>query len=294
MRMLREKFAVLGYGRLGKALTKELIKNNIEVVAVWNRSERNFQLNGRTPLFIGDLPREELLEADVILLTVSDSAIRSLAKNILYINSVRENQTFFHFSGSKGPELLNLFRVEEGVSIGCIHPYAPIPEEESEESPFAGISMGIDGDPPARELGEKLIRLLGATPFSLKDVDRLLYHLAAVFSSNFFSILTAISTCLLEKSGVQTPNELLLPLIKKTIENIEKKPFPTYLTGPLVRGDVNTIQQHIRKLEKEFPSLSKLYRQLTLSGLHQLQRSQKYRLPANSLTDLLQILEEDE
>jgi predicted short-subunit dehydrogenase-like oxidoreductase (DUF2520 family) len=108
----------------------------------------------------------------------------------------------------------------------------------------------------ARATGSWLAETLGLRPFELDDAARTLYHAGAVFASNYLVTLQRAATQLFERAGA--PPEALEPLMRRTIENGFE------LTGPIARGDWETVEAHRAAIRAERPELDHLYE--TLAG----------------------------
>ncbi len=106
----------------------------------------------------------------------------------------------------------------------------------------------------AREVGFWLARELGLEPFALDDSQRALYHAGAVVASNFLVTLHRAAADLAESAGA--PPEALVPLMRRVIENDFE------LTGPIERGDWETVEAHLAAIRERKPELEPLYRAL--------------------------------
>jgi predicted short-subunit dehydrogenase-like oxidoreductase (DUF2520 family) len=119
------------------------------------------------------------------------------------------------------------------------------------DSAYAAISGETD---EARRVGFELAEVLGLRPFPLDDEDRALYHVGAVFASNYLVTLHRMASRLFEKVGA--PPESLEPLMRRTIDN------GFQLTGPIARGDWGTVEAHLEAIRAEAPELEAVYRML--------------------------------
>lgn len=106
----------------------------------------------------------------------------------------------------------------------------------------------------ARAVATWLTETLGLRPFPLLDVDRAAYHAGAAIASNYLVTLRLAAGSLLEAAGA--PPEALDPLMKRTIENGFE------LTGPIQRGDWETVERHLEAIQASRPELEALYRVL--------------------------------
>ncbi len=105
-----------------------------------------------------------------------------------------------------------------------------------------------------RRIGHELARVLGLQPFDLADADRALYHAGAVIASNYLVTLHRAATALFLEVGA--PPEGLEPLMRRVIENGFE------LTGPIARGDRETVERHLAAIGQRKPALEPLYRVL--------------------------------
>jgi len=148
-----------------------------------------------------------------------------------------------------------------GAAVAGCHPLVAIASPGNGR--FQGVTFGIDGDPPAVALAAELAGLLGGRTCSVRPEARPRYHLAAVFGSNFLVACLAVATELLAESaeGLSDAEALsaLLPLARSALENLEGGNVADGMTGPLVRGDVATVERHLLALD---PVRRDLYRAL--------------------------------
>ncbi|MCP2606644.1 DUF2520 domain-containing protein, partial [Candidatus Aminicenantes bacterium AC-708-I09] len=135
--------------------------------------------------------------------------------------------------------------------VASFHPIQSFSQKRPIEDKFKGIYFGLEGDKEALNLAKRIVEKLEAKYLIISKENKALYHTACVITSNFLLVLLDIATGLLEEAGV--PKDLtfnsLLPLVKGTLENTEKYGIKKSLTGPLVRGDSETIHAHIEALK---------------------------------------------
>ena len=122
---------------------------------------------------------------------------------------------------------------------------------EQLDGAYAAVTAETD---EAREVGFWLARELGLEPFALDDSERALYHAGAVVASNFLVTLHQAAADLVEAAGA--PPEALVPLMRRVIENDFE------LTGPIERGDWETVEAHLAAIRERRPELEPLYRAL--------------------------------
>ena len=183
-------------------------------------------------------------EADLVLLCVPDEAISEVAAGIA------PGPWIAHMSGATG--LAALDPHERRFSL---HPLQTFVLERGPEQ-LDGAWAAITGESDeALAAARELAGLLGVEPFELDDEDRPVYHAAAAFASSFLVTLHEVAAELIESAGA--PAEALEPLMRRTMENGFRH------TGPLVRGDWQTVERHREAIRSRRPQLLPLYEALT-------------------------------
>jgi predicted short-subunit dehydrogenase-like oxidoreductase (DUF2520 family) len=216
-----ERCAIVGAGRLGHALAIALREAGIAVE--------------------GPLGRDAQPEAPVVLLTVPDGEIRAAAAG-LPLNA----QFIGHCSGATTLEPLG---DREAFSL---HPLMTVPE--GGRAAFAGAGCAIAGSTQrALEVARGLAEALRMTPVEVADDDRAAYHAAASISANFLVTLEGAAERLAATAGV--PRELLVPLARAALENWAHNGAEHALTGPVARGDEETIARQREAIEQRTPDL---------------------------------------
>lgn len=166
-----------------------------------------------------------------------------------------------HTSGLHSAEALAPLR-GVGAAVAACHPLVAIARPGAGR--FRGVTFGIDGDPEAVALAVELAAAVGGTPRRIRPEARPLYHLAAVFGSNFLVACLSVAARLFAESAA-TPSDAgdalgaLLPLARSALDNLERDGLPDGMTGPIVRGDVETVRRHLLALD---PVRRDLYRAL--------------------------------
>ena len=149
-----------------------------------------------------------------------------------------------HVSGALGLDALAAITQNP---TGSFHPLQSFPAPR-DATAFRGITIAIDATTPAlRKRLSDVARGLGARPKVVTDRERVAYHAAAVFASNFVDVVVAEAVRLLEGIG-WTENEAtraLLPLTEGAVDNIRRRGVTGALTGPIRRGDAVTVRRHL-------------------------------------------------
>ena len=183
-------------------------------------------------------------DVDVLLLCVPDRAIAEVAA------AIPTGPWIAHTSGACRLETL-----EPHERRFSLHPLQTFTAERGPDQ-LDGAWAAVSGESDeALSAGFALARLLGLRPFELADEERPLYHAGAVVAASFLVALHRAASELFEAAGA--PPEALEPLMRRTIENGFQP------TGPHVRGDWETIDEHLRAIRERRPELEELYRALT-------------------------------
>ena len=201
------------------------------------------------------LPREGIL-----FLAVPDGAIAAMADRVARMGPPPE-LAIVHLSGALGLDVLDALA---GNPRGSFHPLQSFPMPR-DPSAFRGVTVAVDATTPAlRRALEALARKLGARPKRIDDSQRPVYHAAAVFASNFLDVTVAEAVRMLESLGWSEKEsvEALLPLVEGAVANIRRKGPVGAMTGPIRRGDAETVRRHLQKVDNP-----DLYRMLGLVAL---------------------------
>lgn len=191
--------------------------------------------------------------SDVVLLTVQDDALAKVGAQLARgLADMKERQTcFFHCSGAQDLAPLQPLK-DLGYPVGSIHPLQSFAAPAAEN--LHGIYMAVDGDDKAKEIAVALVRSLGSIPFAVPEKDRMLYHAAACFCSNYVVTAIAIAQQLMSRwtASPEDAAKALWPLFAGTAANLQQSAlFRTALTGPIARGDAGTVEKHLSCLPPE-------------------------------------------
>jgi predicted short-subunit dehydrogenase-like oxidoreductase (DUF2520 family) len=216
------------------------------------------QARGGVPLLVRGLRSRP---GSTVFLTVPDGAIATLARDIAKADAVPPSVAFVHCSGALGLGALGLLGFANPV--GSFHPLQSFPKPRPPEA-FRGSLVGIDASTvPLRRRLERLARDLGAKPRSVAEAERVVYHAAAVFASNYLVALAGLAVELLETIGWSEPDAVagLVPLMEGALAEVARNGPTGALTGPIRRGDVETVTRHLEALASR-PRVADLYRML--------------------------------
>jgi predicted short-subunit dehydrogenase-like oxidoreductase (DUF2520 family) len=247
---------LIGPGRLGKALAASLISTGEhKLFAVYHpdisRAQQAVNILGQgTPIHqLSALPH-----ADITLITCPDDKMPSLVEKLATAAVITPGSIVIHLSGILSSDILMPLK-QQGASIASVHPPKAFQETTTPETTaFQGVYCGIEGDDKAIKILTLLWQTMGAHIFTLNSEKKATYHAAAVMASNYLVTLASEASKLFAISGVPQADahNICIQLMQTSLDNLKQTDTPNKaLTGPLVRGDVQTIQQHLDAISSE-------------------------------------------
>ncbi len=215
-------------------------------------------------LTVGDAP-PWLAAVDVVVLAVPDDAVRDVAAALATTAAVSERHTVLHLSGALGTDVLQPLSAS-GAALGSLHPYQTLDESPQAVGRLEGAVAGVAGTDRAVAVASELARSVGMEPVPVPEEQRALYHAAAVFGSNYLVTLAGVAAELLEEVGMnpEQSRAALGPLMAAALENALASGPGAALTGPVARGDVETLRSHLAVLPDD---VGDLYRELARAAL---------------------------
>lgn len=227
--------AIYGMGRFGRALSGAL-------VAIGRAPQRTGgRKDGPQALLAG------LKAGTLIVLSVRDGAIEEVGNQFAALGRCGD-YSFAHASGAHGADLLEPL-ARAGAAVGAFHILQSFPPDNG-AARVPGSWCAVSGDKPLVSQLRSLARALQMHPFDIPDAARPAYHAAAVLASNALVTLLAAGRELLLGAGLpaESAEKMLLPLSKGTLENVAAYGPEKALTGPVARGDAQTLRDHLLTL----------------------------------------------
>lgn len=254
------KISIIGTGNLAAHLSDACVASGVEVLQVWGRNPQKAAKVAAIAAadILSDFGQLDL-SADLLLLAVSDDAIAEVAAALApHVRHIDGPPIVAHLSGATP---LAIF---EGTGLQRYGVFWPLQSFRSgKQVDFRKVPVCING---SDEFSTNALRQLGETLSEqvhiVSEMQRQLLHLAAVFVNNFTNHLLTISKTLTDEAKV--PFHLLKPLLLETVNRLQSADPHQLQTGPAIRGDLNTIERHMRLLASR-PSLQQLYALLSQS-----------------------------
>jgi predicted short-subunit dehydrogenase-like oxidoreductase (DUF2520 family) len=258
---------VVGAGRVGTALALLLAKAGHRILAASGGQASEKQAERFLPDVPFVTPREAASAAEVAILAVPDDRIAAACADLAGGGAFREGQSVAHLSGSVSLGALAPAR-SAGAQILSVHPLQSFPTVEAAVDHLAGSAVAVTAaSEDGYALGEQLAADVGGIPFRLDDDRKPLYHAAAVFCSNYLTVLVGISERLFARAGVEEPRRKFEPLARAALENSLELGPGAALTGPAVRGDASTVRRNLEALSADAPEVVPAYIELARAAV---------------------------
>ncbi|APV44344.1 putative oxidoreductase [Dehalogenimonas formicexedens] len=255
------RIGFIGAGKVGNTLAMALVKAGYSVNAVTSNDVSSaYKMADKLPsAVVFDSPEEMGSACDLIFITTPDSVISEIAASIPF----HPGLMICHTAAAVAVSALDGLK-KSGALTGVFHPLQAIGSKNAEILP--GITFAIEADEPLLTiLRQMAVRLDGRT-IALKENDRVLYHASAIFASNYLVTLVSLAAELWQGFGTsEQAVRALMPLMRGTLDNVEQIGIPECLTGPVARGDIDSIKLHLEALVEHAPTVLDVYRIL---GLH--------------------------
>jgi len=257
-----KSLAIIGAGRVGRALGRRLRETGWRIILVAAQSEASAK---RAVRFIGGgrpvagLPAS-LTGARVILLTVPDDAIATVAEELARKDREElSGKVVLHTSGALGSSVLEPLRAC-GAAVGTMHPLQTF--NGVSVPPLVGKVFAIEGDELAVRTARRMARSLGGVPVGIRAAEKPLYHAAGAFGAGLCLAMEEAGVQMLMNAGLKRreAQRALLSLTRQVLENYEKLGPQKAWTGPLSRADFGVVASHQAALCQLQPEFLDAYR----------------------------------
>jgi predicted short-subunit dehydrogenase-like oxidoreductase (DUF2520 family) len=185
-----------------------------------------------------------------VFLSVPDLVLHEISAALAAHGRAPGGCVAFHLSGALGTDPLAPL-LTQGYGIGALHPLQTLADPVLGARQLRGVYFSLSGDPAALAVARRIVHHLGGASLAVSVARRPLYHASAVFASNYLAGLIAAAGRLMAQAGVPEDEALqaILPLARGSLENLDRMGPVQALTGPISRGDLETIRLHLRSLE---------------------------------------------
>jgi predicted short-subunit dehydrogenase-like oxidoreductase (DUF2520 family) len=252
------RVGVVGAGRVGAVLATALRAAGYDVPAVAGESAASrTRIETLLPGVHVDKPTAVSRSCDVLLLTVPDDMLANVVAMLSASGAIRAGQYVVHTSGKHGLEVLAP-AAERGAHVLAMHPAMTFTGTDVDLARLPGCVFGVTANPDTRALAERLVGDLGGTAVWVEEDKRSLYHAGLAHGANHLVTLVAQAMDLLRASGSTDPAGTLRPLLSAALDNALSY-GDAALTGPIVRGDVETVRAHLADIAVNAPATLESY-----------------------------------
>ncbi|HEY3359211.1 MAG TPA: DUF2520 domain-containing protein [Polyangia bacterium] len=239
------RVAVVGAGRVGASLAAALTAAG-ETCALWTEGQ------GPAPAAIG--------RAAVVILAVPDRVIAAVGAELAAGGLLGAHAVVLHCAGGYAAAEALGGLAGRVRARGTLHPLRAFAAPVAPAA-LAGTAFGIEGDEEARVAARRICRQIGGRAVEVEAGRMPLYHAAAVLASNYVVALADAAAALLARAAPGADAlAALVPLLESAVAGLRERGLPAALTGPLARGDAETVRRHLDAIARDAPEVLALYR----------------------------------
>ena len=265
---MSERVFIIGPGHVGRGLFRAFRASGVEVVGL--HGKRPSGVNTST----GEIPAEAA-RANVVMLCVRDTQLDDAVAEVAAAaegGRIARGSVILHTSAIAEPVGLNALSAA-GYPGGTFHPLIPFSDPDISADLLKKGWIGIDGENAARNASRRLAGRLGARTLDIPPGKKPAYHAAAVISSNFPVVLASVAGHLLHDIGIPDASayQAVESLMSGALANMKRSLPDEALTGPVVRGDLETVGKHLRALA-DHPAALEVYRAMSAAAVEIAQR----------------------
>jgi predicted short-subunit dehydrogenase-like oxidoreductase (DUF2520 family) len=248
---MSDHLTVVGPGRMGLALGGALMQagalNALDYLGRSPEPPPHPIFDGGARYAMGYGPIAE--DTTILILAVPDDALQEVANEVARVGRAPGPSVVFHLSGALSTDVLAPLHAA-GYSVGSLHPLQTVADPWSGVERLRGCAYAIAGEPGALTTARRIVAALDGRAMVIPPNLRPLYHAAAVFASNYILVAAATVARALAEAGIPEADAVAaaLPLMRGTMDNVEQLGLGSALTGPVARGDADTVRLHLSRL----------------------------------------------
>jgi predicted short-subunit dehydrogenase-like oxidoreductase (DUF2520 family) len=252
------RIGVVGAGRVGAVLAAALREAGHEIAAVAGESHASrTRIETLLPGVVVDKPTAVSRASDLLLLTVPDDMLSNVVTMLAASGAIREGQYVVHTSGKHGLAVLQP-AADVGAHVLAMHPAMTFTGTDVDLARLEGCVYGVTANPDTDDLAATLVADLRGRLVRVAEDRRALYHAGLAHGANHLVTLVSQAMDLLRDSGADDPAATLRPLLTAALDNALEYGSAA-LTGPIVRGDVETVRAHLRDIAANRPATLESY-----------------------------------
>lgn len=267
----KPQIAMVGPGNLGTAIAISLKRAGYAIDLVIGRPTASSQKKARSlakEVHAKTQPGIENARATVLWICVPDAQITDAAETLARDLSDAKRVIVLHSSGALTSDVLGALR-KKGAAVAALHPLMTFVRRSRPS--LAGVPFAVEGDSRALRQARQIVRDLGGHAYSISKKHKAAYHAWGAFASPLFTALLAASEETAALAGIhrKSARRRMIPILMQTLANYASFGPAGAFSGPIIRGDVETIKKHLSVLRK-VPAARDTYIALAQSALHYL------------------------
>lgn len=247
---VKPRIAIVGAGNLGSALAHSLQQAGYRIDEVVARPGRASLQRARSLARraggLGVTMTQAQIQAEVVWFCVPDGEIPKAAQS-LAPRCDWKGKVAIHSSGALSSDELAVLR-RRGALAASVHPLMTF--VRGSRPALAGVPFALEGDAPAVRAARRIVRDLRGLPYPIRKQDKAVYHAWATFASPLLIALLAATERVAAAAGLdrKSARRRMLPILRQTLANYARLDAARAFSGPIVRGDVETVRRHLRAL----------------------------------------------
>jgi predicted short-subunit dehydrogenase-like oxidoreductase (DUF2520 family) len=267
----KPSISIIGPGRLGRALAENLVRAGYAVDEIVFPNANSLRKNRRSlsrklRMLVTTSDRAQL-NADLVWSCVPDAQIKTVAENLKSTTNWK-GRIVFHSSGALTSDALQALR-KQGAATASVHPLMTF--VHGSQPDLKGIPFALEGDPAAVRMARHIVKNLGGDPFTVRKQNKPLYHAWGTLLSPLLLSFLVATEQVARATGISSKDarKKMLPIARQTITNYAAIGPAGAFSGPLVRGDVKVVREHLKAL-KGIPEAREIYLAAARSALRHL------------------------
>lgn len=267
--MISLRVGFIGAGKVGTTMGIYLKHNSFDIYGYYSRNYQSAKnaaslTNSKAAVELGDVVEN----SEILFITTNDDEISKVCDRLIEEKLINESKIVIHMSGAASSRILQELK-ERDCYIYALHPLQSFANIEKGVKDLKNTVFSLEGDKERIEDIENILKTTGNEYFIIEAEEKALYHVTACVVSNYLVSLLDYGLSIFEAIGIDKDKgfKALNPLIQGSIENIHDLGTTKALTGPIARGDIKTIKNHIEALENIDPKWLHMYKSLGLATI---------------------------
>lgn len=262
------RVAIIGPGRLGTLMAVSLRRSGYRIVAIGGGSETSRDRLAQTlsGVHTYDDPGDAVRAAELVILAVPDRALEPLVRALAVADVFSAVHQLVHVAGIFGPEVLAV-AAKAGAQVAACHPAVSVPTVVTDPDRLMNAAWALTASPINRGFATALIHDLGGTAYLVEANRRVLYHAALTVASNATAAALVTARRLLAAAGVADAHQFLTALATSSVAHAVRDGVAG-VSGPVVRGDVETLGRHADAILADVPDCYQAYQAFTAATVH--------------------------